>query len=52
MVLVDHRPQVFRAADWIVDLGPGGGSAGGRVVAQGVPADVRRSRASLTARYL
>jgi len=52
VVLVDHRPQVFRAADWIVDLGPGGGSAGGRVVAQGVPADVRRCRASLTARYL
>lgn len=52
VILVDHRPQVFRAADWIVDLGPGGGSAGGRVVAQGVPADVRRCRASLTARYL
>ena len=52
VVLVDHRPQVFRAADWIVDLGPGGGSGGGRVVAQGVPSDVRRVRASLTARYL
>ena len=52
MVVVDHRPQVMRAADWIVDLGPGGGDAGGRVLAQGVPSDVRRCRESLTARYL
>ena len=52
VVVVDHRPQVMRAADWIVDLGPGGGDAGGRVLAQGVPSDVRRCRSSLTARYL
>ena len=52
IVAVDHRPAVMRAADWIVDLGPGGGSEGGLVVAQGVPSDVRRCPASLTARYL
>ncbi len=42
LVLVEHAPEVLRAADWIVDLGPGAGDRGGRVVARGTPEDVAR----------
>lgn len=52
VVVVDHDPAVMRAADWIVDLGPGGGEGGGRVVVQGPPATVAACPASATAAYL
>ena len=39
-------------ADWVIDIGPGAGNAGGRVVAQGRPRDVAASRESVTAPYL
>ena len=52
MVVVEHNPQVMRAADWIVDLGPGGGEGGGRVVVQGPPATVAACPASATEAYL
>lgn len=52
VVVVEHRPQVLRAADWIIDLGPGAGAAGGTVVAQGTPAEVARCAASATAPFL
>ena len=42
LVLVEHAPEVLRAADWIIDLGPGAGDRGGRVVARGAPEDVAR----------
>jgi excinuclease ABC subunit A len=40
------------SADWVIDLGPGGGDAGGRIVAVGTPAEVARAEASRTAPYL
>ncbi len=40
LVLVEHSPEVLRAADWIIDLGPGAGDRGGRVVGLGTPEDV------------
>jgi len=43
---------VVKSADWIVDLGPDGGDAGGRIVAQGRPEDVARVEASYTGQYL
>jgi len=43
---------VIKRADWVVDLGPGAGDAGGRVVAQGTPEDVAREPTSRTGRYL
>jgi len=52
VVVVDHDPAVMRAADWIVDLGPGGGEGGGRVVVQGPPDAVAACAASATAPYL
>jgi excinuclease ABC subunit A len=52
MVLVEHDLDAIATADWIIDLGPGGGDAGGRVVATGPPAEVARARGSATAPYL
>ena len=52
LVVVEHDEQTLRTADWIVDLGPGAGVHGGHVVAQGSPAEVMKSRKSLTGQYL
>jgi excinuclease ABC subunit A len=52
-VVVEHNLDVMAEADWIIDLGPEGGDAGGRIVAQGPPAHIaRRSRRSHTGRVL
>jgi excinuclease ABC subunit A len=52
VVVVEHDMGVVAGADWVVDLGPGGGAAGGRVVAAGTPREVAAVTASRTARYL
>lgn len=52
VVAVEHDPEVIRAADHLVELGPGAGTAGGRVVAQGTPASLLADPGSLTARWL
>ena len=52
VVVIEHDPDVIRSADWIVDMGPGGGKDGGRIVAVGTPADIRSNRNSLTGRYI
>lgn len=52
VVLVEHDLDTIATADWVIDLGPGGGGAGGRVVATGTPAEVATSEASVTAQYL
>jgi excinuclease ABC subunit A len=52
VVLVEHDLDAIASADWVIDLGPGGGDAGGQVVATGTPPDVARSHASVTAPYL
>jgi excinuclease ABC subunit A len=52
VVLVEHDLDTIATADWVIDLGPGGGDAGGRVVATGPPAKVARARRSRTAPYL
>jgi excinuclease ABC subunit A len=52
VVLVEHDLDVIASADWVIDLGPGGGDAGGRVIATGPPAKVARAKASVTAPYL
>ena len=52
-VLVEHNLDIMAEADWIIDLGPEAGAAGGRIVAQGAPRDiVRRRRHSHTGRVL
>jgi len=52
VVVVEHDLDVIRAADWVVDLGPGGGPGGGRLVAQGPPASVAQAPESWTGRML
>ena len=52
VVLVEHDLDTIATADWVIDLGPGGGDAGGRVVATGTPTDVASAEGSATAPYL
>jgi excinuclease ABC subunit A len=52
VVVVEHDAETMRAADYIVDLGPGAGTHGGRIIAQGSPAEIMAHPASLTGQYL
>ena len=52
MIVIEHNLDVIKCADWIIDLGPGGGSGGGQIVAMGVPEHVARCAESLTGKYL
>ena len=52
VVVIEHDLDVIRNADYIVDLGPGGGAEGGRIVAAGTPAQIAQDPASVTGRYL
>ena len=52
VVVVEHDAAVIRSAEHVVDLGPGPGAQGGRVVAQGTPAEIARNRRSQTGRWL
>jgi excinuclease ABC A subunit len=52
VIVVEHHQAVVAHADWIIDLGPGAGHDGGRVVFEGTPADLVASRATLTGRHL
>ena len=52
VVVIEHNLDVIKTADWIIDLGPEGGDAGGHVVAQGTPEDIAQVERSHTGRYL
>ncbi|MCF7810845.1 excinuclease ABC subunit UvrA [bacterium] len=52
VIVVEHDRETIEAADWVVDLGPGAGLAGGEVVSQGKPENVRDDKKSITGRYL
>jgi len=52
VVVIEHHLDVIKRADWVIDLGPGAGSAGGRVVAAGTPETVGQAAESATGRYL
>ena len=52
MVVVEHDLDVIAAADWTIELGPGGGDAGGRIVATGTPAELAAAPESRTGPYL
>jgi excinuclease ABC subunit A len=52
VIVVEHDPETMRAADYLIDLGPGAGEHGGEVMASGRPAEILRDKNSLTGRYL
>ena len=52
VIVIEHNVDVIKAADWIVDLGPGGGDSGGRLVCEGTPETIRKCKQSLTGRFI
>lgn len=52
VLAVEHHLGFLDASDWVVELGPGGGDDGGRIVAEGTPDDLKANPRSLTGRYL
>ena len=52
VLVIEHDLDLIRCADWVIDMGPGGGIEGGRIIAQGTPADIAASQASVTGRFL
>jgi excinuclease ABC subunit A len=52
IVIIEHHPDIIKVADWIIDLGPEGGDAGGEIVAQGTPEQVAQVEASYTGQFL
>jgi excinuclease ABC subunit A len=52
VLVVEHHLDVIKYADWVIDLGPGGGEAGGHIVAEGTPEEIANSPESVTGKYL
>ena len=52
VIVIEHDLDVIRSADWIVDMGPGGGLDGGRIIATGSPREIAADTRSVTGRYL
>ena len=52
VVVIEHDLDVIRNADYVIDMGPGGGEDGGRIVASGTPAEIKENKASVTGRFL
>ncbi len=52
MVVIEHNLDVIKNADWIIDMGPEGGDAGGQIVAEGTPEQVAKVQKSYTGQYL
>jgi len=52
VLVIEHNLDVIKTADWIVDLGPGGGARGGRIIAEGTPEQIAAQRGSATGEYL
>jgi excinuclease UvrABC ATPase subunit len=52
VITIEHNQEVIRRADWVIDLGPEGGQAGGRVMFEGTPAELAVSKTALIAKYL
>ena len=52
VLIVEHHLDVIKSADWVIDLGPGGGESGGHIVAQGPPEEIANNPTSITGKYL
>jgi excinuclease ABC subunit A len=52
VIVIEHNLEVIKCADWVIDLGPGGGEAGGEMIASGTPEEIARVKESPTGKYL
>jgi excinuclease ABC subunit A len=52
VLVIEHNMDIVKSSDWVIDMGPEGGDGGGRLVAEGTPRDILKSRESRTAEYL
>jgi excinuclease ABC subunit A len=52
VVIIEHNLDVIKTADWVVDLGPEGGSGGGQIIATGTPEEVAKNKKSHTGTFL
>ena len=52
VIMIEHNMDIIKSADWLIDIGPEGGSGGGRIVAQGTPEEVAKNKHSHTDEYL
>jgi excinuclease ABC subunit A len=52
VVIIEHNLDVIKNTDWIIDLGPEGGSGGGKIIAEGTPSQIAKSKDSYTGKYL
>jgi excinuclease ABC subunit A len=52
IVVIEHNLDVIKTADWVVDLGPEGGSGGGQIIATGTPETVAKNKKSFTGQFL
>lgn len=52
LIVVEHDEDTMRAADYLIDIGPGAGELGGEIIAAGTPKEVEKNKASLTGQYL
>ena len=52
VIVIEHDLDFIRNADWVIDMGPGGGTEGGRVIADGTPEEVKENENSVTGKYL
>ena len=52
IIIIEHNLDVIKMADWIIDLGPEGGTRGGKVIAQGTPETVAKTKGSYTGQFL
>jgi excinuclease ABC subunit A len=52
VLVIEHNLDVIKTADWLIDLGPEGGSGGGSIIAEGSPEEVARAATSHTGRFL
>lgn len=52
IIIIEHNLEVIKTADWIIDLGPGGGNSGGKIIGMGTPEDITKNLASITGQYL
>jgi excinuclease ABC subunit A len=52
MVIIEHNLDIIKNADWVIDMGPEGGAAGGQVIAKGTPEQIAKNKSSYTGQFL